>query len=238
MRVSPIRKLEITTNFKNGVYQNGYERLVAEFRSDSHTWYNGNLSVGAVVNRSNGNGLIMIDQHDSRSWAGVRVQCNDNLEKSFRPLTNGDCLNGSSNYRWKRVYAVSSTISTSDERHKVIFGEMNSFDCYEMVKNIPFYNYYMLGENKNNLTEEEIEERMTDENKQMGLMAQDLLEYECGEYILNYEEDIYGINDNQLIQATMGALQEEIHLRDKQIEDLKQDIEDLKQCVRTLMGGE
>lgn len=241
MRVSPIRKLEITSNFKNGKYppnNNGHEYLIAEFRSDSHTWYNGNLSVGAVVNRTNGNGLILIDQHDSRKSAGVRVQCNNDLEKSFRPLTNGDCNNGTSNYRWKKVYAVSSTISTSDERHKIIYDNMNNFDCYEMVKSIPLYNYYMLGENKNNLTEEEIEERMIDENKQMGLMAQDLLKYECGEYILDYEDDVYGINDNQLLQATMGALQEEIRLRDEQIEELKQDIEDLKQCVKTLMGGE
>ena len=37
---------------------------------------------------------------------------------------------------------------------------------------------------------------------------------------LDYEDDVYGINDNQLIQATIGALQEEIHLRDKQIEEL------------------
>ena len=238
MRVSPIRKLEITTNFKNGAYVSGYERLVAEFRSDNHTWYNGNISVGAVVNRTNGNGLIMIDQHDSRGSAGVRVQCNDALEKSFRPLTNGDCYNGTSNYRWKKVYAASSTISTSDERHKVIFDSMNNLDCYEMIKNIPLYNYYMLGENKNNLTEEEIQSRMIDENKQMGLMAQDLLEYECGEYILDYADDTYGVNDYQLIQATIGALQEEIKLRDEQIEDLKQDIEDLKQCVKMLMGGE
>ena len=241
MRVSPIRKLEITSNFKNGAYppnNNGHEYLVAEFRTDNHTWYNGNLSVGAVVNRTNGNGLILIDQHDSRSSAGVRVQCNDALEKSFRPLTNGDCYNGTSNYRWKKVYAVQSTISTSDERHKIIFDNMNTFDCYEMVKNISFYNYYMLGENKEYLTDDEIQSRMIDENKQLGVMAQDLLEYECGQYIVNYENDIYGINDNQLVQATMGALQEEIRLRDEQIEELKQDIEDLKQCVKMLMGGE
>lgn len=238
MRVSPIRKLEVTTNFSGGVYQGGGERLVAEFRSDNHTWYNGNISVGAVVNRSNGNGLILIDQHDSRSSAGIRVQCNDALEKSFRPLTDGDCYNGTSNYRWKRVYAVQSTISTSDERHKVIFDNMNTFDCYEMIKNISFYNYYMLGENKEYLTDDGIQSRMVDENKQLGIMAQDLLEYECGQYIVNYEDDIYGINDNQLVQATMGALQEEIRLRDEQIEDLKQDIEDLKQCVKMLMGGE
>ena len=241
MRVSPIRKLEVTTNFKNGEYplnNSGHEYLVAEFRSDNHTWYNGNISVGAVVNRTNGNGLILIDQHDSRSSAGVRVQCNNALEKSFRPLTDGDCYNGTSNYRWKRVYAVQSTISTSDERHKIIFDNMNTFDCYEMVKNISFYNYYMLGENKDYLTDDEIQSRMIDENKQLGVMAQDLLEYECGQYIINYENDIYGINDNQLVQATMGALQEEIRLRDEQIEELKQDIEDLKQCVKMLMGGE
>ena len=31
---------------------------------------------------------------------------------------------------------------------KPIINEMNSIDCYEMIKNIPLYNYYMLGENK------------------------------------------------------------------------------------------
>ena len=242
MRVSPIRKLEITSNFKKGQYppnNNGHEYLVAEFRTDNHTWYNGNLSVGAVVNRTNGNGLILIDQHDSNGrQAGVRVQCNNNGEKSFRPLTNGDCYNGTSNYRWKKVYAVQSYISTSDKRHKSIIDEMNSLDCYEMIKNIPLYNYYMLGENKEYLTDEEIKSKMIDENKQMGLMAQDLLDYECGEYILNYEDDIYGINDNQLVQATIGALQEEIKLRDKQINQLTNDLEELKQYVKTTMGGE
>lgn len=242
MRVSPIRKLEITSNFKKGQYppnNNGHEYLVAEFRTDNHTWYNGNLSVGAVVNRTNGNGLILIDQHDDRGWsAGVRVQCNNDGEKSFRPLTNGDCYNGTSNYRWKKVYAVQSYISTSDKRHKSIIDEMNSLDCYKMIKNIPLYNYYMLGENKEHLTDEEIKLKMIDENKQMGLMAQDLLEYECGEYILNYEDDIYGINDNQLVQATIGALQEEIKLRDKQINQLINDLEELKQYVKTNMGGE
>ena len=239
MRVSPIRKLEITTNFKNGQYDSGYERLVAEFRSDNHTWYNGNLSVGAVVNRTNGNGLILIDQHDNRGWSsGVRVQCNNDGEKSFRPLTNGETYNGTSNYRWKKVYAVQSTISTSDERHKVIIDEMNSIDCYEMIKNIPLYNYYMLGENKEYLTDDEVKSKMIDENKQIGLMAQDLLEYECGQYILDYADDVYGINDNQLVQATIGALQEEIKLRDKQIDQLTNDLEELKQCVKLLMGGE
>lgn len=239
MRVSPIRKLEITTNFKDGQYVSGHERLVAEFRSDKHTWYNGNLSVGAVVNRTNGNGLILIDQHDDRGWSsGVRVQCNNDGEKSFRPLTNGETYNGTSNYRWKKVYAVQSTISTSDERHKAIIDEMNSIDCYEMIKNIPLYNYYMLGENKEHLTDDEVKSKMIDENKQIGLMAQDLLEYECGQYILDYADDVYGINDNQLVQATIGALQEEIKLRDKQIDQLTNDLEELKQCVKLLMGGE
>ena len=239
MRVSPIRKLEVTTNFNKGEYGGGHERLIAEFRSDNHSWYNGNISVGAVVNRTNGNGLVLIDQHDHLGrQSGVRVQCNDSGEHSFRPITNGECLNGTSNYRWKRVYAVQSTISTSDERHKVIFDNLDTTDCYDMIRNIPLYNYYMLGENKNNLTEEQVQEKMIDENKQLGLMAQDLLEYECGEYIVDYEDDIYGINDNQLIQATIGALQEEIKLRDKQIDQLTNDLEELKQCVKLLMGGE
>ena len=79
---------------------------------------------------------------------------------------------------------------------------------------------------------------MTEENKQMGLMAQDLIPYDCGEYILDYQDDTYGINEYQLIQATIGALQEEIKLRDKQIDQLTNDLEELKQCVKLLMGGE
>ena len=239
MRVSPIRKLEVTTNFKDGKYVNGGERLIAEFRSDSHTWYNGNISVGAIVNRTNGNGLILIDQHDDQKrQAGVRVQCSNEGKRSFRPLTDGNVTCGSGSYRWQKVYAVSSTVSTSDERQKVIFDSMNTYDCYKMVRDIPLHQYYMLGENKENLTEEEIKEKMTEDSKQMGLMAQDLLQYECGGYILHYEDDIYGINDAQLVQATIGALQEEIHLRDEQIEELRQEIDELKQSFKMLTGGE
>jgi hypothetical protein len=69
-------------------------------------------------------------------------------------------------------------------------------------------------------------------------MAQDLIPYECGEYILDYQDDTYGINEYQLIQATIGALQEEIKLRDKQIDQLTNDLEELKQYVKTTMGGE
>ena len=38
--------------------------------------------------------------------------------------------------------------------------------------------------------------------------------------------------------AASVSLQEEIKLRDKQIDQLTNDLEELKQCVKLLMGGE
>lgn len=235
MRLSPIKKLEVTSNFAKGSYGGAGERLVAEFRTDNHTWYNGNISTGAIVNRTNGNGLILIDQHDHLGrQAGVRVQCNDDGGKSFRALDDGGTYCGTSNYRWKAIYSVKGTISTSDERYKIKTGELDTQDCYDMVKNIPLYNYYMMNKKVEELTEEEINEQMSQDNAQIGLMAQDLQDYDCGKAILDYDEetDIYNVKQVQLNQALLGALQKQIEMTEQMqqtINIMKQEIENLKE---------
>lgn len=233
MRLSPLKKLEITSNFSKGSYGGTGERLVAEFRTDNHTWYNGNISTGAIVNRTNGNGLILIDQHDSLGrQAGVRVQCNDDGGKSFRALDDGGTYCGTSNYRWKAIYSVKGTISTSDERYKIKTGELNTQDCYDMVKNIPLYNYYMMNKKVEDLTEEEINEQMLQDNVQIGLMAQDLQDYKCGKSILDYDEetDIYNVKQAQLTQALLGALQKQIEVT----EQMQQTINIMKEEINIL----
>ena len=235
MRLSPIKKLEVTSNFAKGSYGGTGERLVAEFRTDNHTWYNGNISTGAIVNRTNGNGLILIDQHDHLGrQAGVRVQCNDDGGKSFRALEDGGTYCGTSNYRWKAIYSVKGTISTSDERYKIKTDELNTQDCYNMVKNIPLYNYYMMNKKVEDLTEEEINEQLSQDNAQIGLMAQDLADYKCGHAILDYDEesDIYNVKQAQLSQALLGALQKQIEITEqlqKVVEDMKEEINILKE---------
>ena len=228
MRVSPIQKLEITSNFSGGSYKGGGERLVAEFRTDNHGWYNGNISVGAVVNRTNGNGLILIDQHDHLGrQTGVRVQCNDDGGHSFRPLTNGECYLGTSNYRWKTIYSKNGTIQTSDIRYKSVLEDINAQDCYDVVEQLPIIGYASLTKTKEECTSEEILQAAQDNvNVNMGISAQDMADTNLAKYVLTKESGIYGVNLYSYMTMIMGALQHEITLRkelEKRIEELEKE---------------
>ena len=73
---------------------------------------------------------------------------------------------------------------------------------------------------------------------QMGVLAQDVLEYSFGNYVVNQEvmrdengdliSDRYGIDAYNYASAILGGLQEEIKVRDEQYEELKKENEDLK----------
>ena len=72
----------------------------------------------------------------------------------------------------------------------------------------------------------------------MGVLAQDVLEYSFGNYVVNQEvmrdengdliSDRYGIDAYNYASAILGGLQEEIKVRDAQYEELKKENEDLK----------
>ena len=74
----------------------------------------------------------------------------------------------------------------------------------------------------------------------MGIMAQDILDYECSKYILSYSEeyDTYGINDYGFATSIMGALKYEIQLRDTQMKMLEDEIELLKNEIKSMKGEE
>ena len=153
-------------------------------------------------------------------------------------------------WRWKRIGNSDWILdSTSDERYKRAIENVNTKDCYEMVKNIELHTYLLL-------TEEErysVEKGELDANElliqaqnsegihhslQMGVLAQDVLEYSFGHYVVNQEvmrdengeliSDRYGIDAYNYASAILGGLQEEIKVRDEQYEELKKENEDLK----------
>ena len=143
---------------------------------------------------------------------------------------------GYSDKRWKVVYATNGTIQTSDKRHKAIIDNMNNEDCFNMVKNTDVYSYVMLDKNKDEMTEfERIETTLmnsgNEENIQMGIMAQDILDYDCSKYILTHSEftdeetgeqkDYYGINDYAFTSSIMAALKQEIAYREELEEKVK-----------------
>ena len=153
-------------------------------------------------------------------------------------------------WNWKRIGNSDWILdSTSDERYKRAIENVNTKDCYEMVKNIELHTYLLL-------TEEErysVEKGELDANElliqaqnsegihhslQMGVLAQDVLEYSFGNYVVNQEvmrdengeliSDRYGIDAYNYASAILGGLQEEIKVRDEQYEELKKENEDLK----------
>lgn len=160
------------------------------------------------------------------------------FERNLMPASwqNANLYIGWSDKRWKLIYATNGTIQTSDKRHKAIIDNMNNEDCFNMVKNTDVYSYVMLDKSKNEMTEfERIETTLmnsgNEENIQMGIMAQDILNYDCSKYILTHSEftdeetgeqkDYYGINDYAFTSSIMAALKQEITYREELEEKVK-----------------
>ena len=160
------------------------------------------------------------------------------FERHLMPASwqNTNLYIGWSDKRWKMVYATNGTIQTSDKRHKAIIDNTNNEDCFNMVKNTDVFSYVMLNKSKNEMTEfERVEETLmnsgNEENIQMGIMAQDILNYDCSKYILTHSEftdeetgeqkDYYGINDYAFTSSIMAALKQEITYREELEEKVK-----------------
>ena len=160
------------------------------------------------------------------------------FERHLMPASwqNANLYIGWSDKRWKLIYATNGTIQTSDKRHKAIIDNTNNEDCFNMVKNTDVFSYVMLNKSKNEMTDfERVEETLmnsgNEENIQMGIMAQDILNYDCSKYILIHSEftdeetgeqkDYYGINDYAFTSSIMAALKQEITYREELEEKVK-----------------
>lgn len=261
IRISPVKDLEISTNYYNGSYNNpnGYEYVIAKFTSIRSNYYNARLEIDAIVNTdmtSNGQGLVLEDSRGG-SWSSVTVYVNPSTgQRTFRPVTaqTGTVYNGTSNALWKVVYSANGTIQTSDRRYKAITDDTDIYDCFKMVKNTKIHNYVMLDKNKEKMTQIELAESALfnvgeESSVQIGVMAQDLLNYKCGKQIVVHEDikdddgnvvdDIYSVNAYPFASAVMGGLQYEIKQREElsnivlnlcqTILDLQQRVEDLEE---------
>ena len=170
------------------------------------------------------------------------------FERSVKPATwsNSVLDLGASGQRWRNIWASNGTIQTSDKRHKAIVDNIDNQDCFNMVKNTDIFSYVMLDKNKEEMDGfERIEAILmnsgSDENIKMGIMAQDILDYDCSKYVLTYSEytdektgetkNYYGVDAYALSSAIMGALKYEIQKR----ELLEEKIVKLELLVEQLM---
>ena len=170
------------------------------------------------------------------------------FERSVKPATwsNSVLDLGASGQRWRNIWASNGTIQTSDKRHKAIIDNIDNQDCFNMIKNTDIFSYVMLDKNKEEMDEfERIEAILmnsgSDENIKMGIMAQDILDYDCSKYVLTYSEytdektgetkNYYGVDAYALSSAIMGALKYEIQKR----ELLEEKIVKLESLVKQLI---
>ena len=224
-------------NVGTGTNTEGY--TISNNRNINNVHHRASLS---VYNTDNGIASLFYRNMSTSIEKGVGVKASSSTSGYFIPSHNNQLSCGTASYKWTYIYATNGTIQTSDERFKIKRGYADTNDCYDMVKNTQLYNYTMLGENKENLSQNRLGKlamaRNEDEtNVHIGVMAQDLQNYGCGKKILvegEYEKQdgtkdtMLHINPLDMSMAILGGLQKEIQIRDEQYEELKQENETLK----------
>ena len=142
------------------------------------------------------------------------------------PNSNSTHDLGSSSKRWRTIYATNA-LSTSDKKYKenikyILDKEISTFDLENEITKKDIYNFikndYKLS--KYNYVEQEHEE--------FGFIAQDLANTKIGDKLIIKTEEGYMYSIGSYLGIIVGALQEEINLRDRQIEELRKEINTIK----------
>ena len=235
MRLSPIQKLEITTNYVKGAYKSSGEGLIAQFGSESHDCYDYYLDVRSIRNYQNSNGLVFSFKRDdglSDNEFNARMMVyNDGFRTfaPFRPTSDGITHHlGSGSYRWQTIYAVNSLNTSSDITLKenikylsetpntkaVRNTELSTQDLYEFVRDDLFLTSY-------NWKEDE------DKDEKLGFIAQDIVDTKVGEKVIvcnRDRDDTLGYDSGNFEAVLAGALQVAI----QKIEQLEAKVKELE----------
>lgn len=232
IRLAPVKDLEITTNYKNAEYKGIEERRLALFTTSTSGYYNGHLQIGAVVNMTNGNGLVLEDSRNGK-WVNVHVHVDSTGAKFFRPLENGTTQNGSASFRWDRVFSVNADNVSSDRRLKENIKYLEATPNVNATQSEEYHlqDFYNFVKDDLYLTTYNFIEG--DKSVKYGFMAQDLMGTKIGDNIVTSEQAEEGEDTPYLgydimnyTHSLAGALKVAI-----------QEIETLKEEIKALKGG-
>ena len=145
---------------------------------------------------------------------------------SILPETNGTRCLGYTNNKWAAVYAANGTIQVSDMRYKSDIQEVDNEIFFEMIKGTGVHTYVLNNERVDLPKAQPLTmENAPQEQIHLGILAQELAEFEGCEFILNHDEASgYSINNYNLTTAVMSALKVEISRREeaeKRIDELE-----------------
>ena len=233
----------ISGTLKTGTYADSYQGVTFKRKKDDIGSYLGKIGCSAIGTT---------DPTVTIEIGKVSDTSNDTFADDYRRFSfspnyflahkNNTVNIGSSNYHFKSVYATNGTIQTSDGRYKFILEDVDSQTCYELIKDMNLYGYSTLNKrideyvDTTEISDELQQSSQEDMNLHMGFVAQEIEDSELAKYILIKDDlenggYIYGVDNYAYTTAIHGALQYEIELRDKQIEELRQEIAELKSLL-------
>ena len=249
MRLSPIKLLQITTNYSGGSYGGSGERDIAQFGSSSSDYYPTYLDLrGCIRNTQSNHGLILgakrTDGNGNTCY--VRAVVYSDGYRTFAPVRptsdNVPHYLGSGSYRWQTVYSVNSLNTSSDitlkENIKYLSdtpnaraiknNELNIQDMYDFIRDDLFLTSY------NWIEDPEKEEKL-------GFIAQDIVNTKVGEKIIicnRDRDDTLGYDSGNFEATIAGALKVNINkteIMQKEIDTLKNEIAQLKEIINNLV---
>ena len=248
MRLSPIKKLEITTNFSGGAYAGSGERDICQFGSSSSEYYPVYLDLrGCIRNHQSNHGLIISAKGTSsgNTFNARAVVYQSDGFRTFAPVRpNSDGVPhylGSGSYRWQTVYAVNSLNTSSDRTLKEnikylsevpnmnarVSSELSIYDMYDFIRN----DLYLVSYNW--IEDPEKEEKL-------GFIAQDILDTKVGDKLLvcnRDRDDTLGYDSGNFEATIAGALKVNIiksEVTKGEVDKLKAEISELKEVINEL----
>ena len=247
IRLSPIQKLEVTTNYSKGSYNGSGEGIIAIFGSVNDEDYDYHLDVRALRNFQNSNGLPLITKRAdgaSSNVAKIKLQVYSDGFRAFRPIPSHTSVPhylGSGSYRWQTVYAVNSLNTSSDRTLKeniqylsatpnvraLSNSDLDIYDLYNFIRDDLYLASY------NWIHDPEREEKL-------GFIAQDIVDTKVGEKILvcnRDRDDTLGYDSGNFEATIAGALKVNIlnsEATQEEVNELKNKVSELEELVNEL----
>ena len=153
--------------------------------------------------------------------------------KYFRPCYNGTVRSGSTSYPWSTVYSKNGVNTTSDRNmkeniryiDKARTQTVKKSDMYDFIKNdyaLAQYNYINEEEEKISAIAQDLLVNLDGTDNIVGNMI--VNNDEVLKDVKNGESGVLSINQTQLLNVTIGALQQAM----QKIEKLEKEIEELR----------
>lgn len=134
------------------------------------------------------------------------------VDAELCPKDDGEKFLGVDSNRWRMVYSAGGVVQGSDMRIKSDIRDIDDEIFFEMVKGTGVHSYVL---NYKGMPKNISQETAPEEQVHVGIIAQELAQYEGSQYILNYtEKGGYTVNNYNFTSAVMAALKVEIKKRE------------------------